>query len=62
MKKELSAPILMEAIYIITMLLPVIPDGFVKVFNSIFDALMRLISFTFYNKGNSRPTVAPDRL
>lgn len=41
----------MDAVYIITMILPIVPDGMVKHFDDIFDSLLRLTQLAFYNKG-----------
>lgn len=51
MKYDKEVQALMESVYIIAMLLPVVPDGVVKHFDSVFDALVRLIAFTYYNEG-----------
>jgi len=51
MKQENQVPLLLDAVYIITMLLPVIPDGMVKYFDDMFEALLRITHFSFVNKG-----------
>lgn len=51
MRLEKSVSLLMNAVYIITMLLPIVPDGMVKHFDEMFGGLIRLISFAFHNKG-----------
>ena len=53
LKNEKNVPLLMDAVYIITMLLPIVPEGMVKHFDEIFDSLLRLTQLAFYNKGDS---------
>lgn len=51
MKHENNISLLLNSLYITTMLLPVVPDGMVKFFEEIFEALLRMIHFSYYNKG-----------
>ena len=51
MRVETNVSMLLDAIYIITMLLPVVPDGMVKHFYEIFDGFLRIAHLSFYNKG-----------
>lgn len=51
MKYDKEVLALMQSVYIIAMLLPVVPDGVVRHFDSVFDALIQLIEFTYYNAG-----------
>lgn len=53
LKLEKNVPVLMDAVYIITMLLPIVPDGMVKYFDDIFESLLRLMKLAFYNEGKS---------
>lgn len=51
MMLDKDVSVLMDVMYFITMLLPIVPDGMVKRFEEIFDGFIRINEFTFTSKG-----------